>query len=97
MGNYVQKTLKLKPEKWARMIATEEHKALVMKFLERPSPVLLIIVLTHTAQLVAYSGFPLPQLKTKGEKVTRYTIDQFTRLGDVFAFFETFAKSVFLL
>lgn len=69
MGNYVQKTLKLKPEKWTRMINTEEHKAVVMKFLERPSPMLLVIILTHTAQLIAANGFPLPQLKTKGRIV----------------------------
>lgn len=66
LGNFVQKTLKLKPEKWTRMINTDEHKGVVMKFLERPSPTLLVIVLTHTAQLIAANGFPLPQLKTKG-------------------------------
>ncbi|KAJ8921306.1 hypothetical protein NQ315_013780 [Exocentrus adspersus] len=66
LGTFVQKTLKLKPEKWSRMMTTEENKGVVMKFLERPSPMLLVIVLTHTAQLVASNGFPLIQLKTKG-------------------------------
>ncbi|XP_057668614.1 dynein beta chain, ciliary [Diorhabda carinulata] len=66
LGNFVQKTLKLKPEKWSRMMNTEDHKAVVKKFLERPQPVLLIIVLTQTAQLVASSGFPLAQFKNKG-------------------------------
>lgn len=66
LGNFVQKTLKLKPEKWTRMMNTEEHKALVMKFLERPFPILLVIILTPTAQLVASNGFPLAQLKSKG-------------------------------
>ncbi|KAG5897820.1 hypothetical protein JTB14_011820 [Gonioctena quinquepunctata] len=66
LGNYVQKTLKLKPEKWTRMMATEENKAVIKKFLERPSPILLVIVLTQTAQLVAANGFPLAQLKSKG-------------------------------
>lgn len=69
LSNYVQKTLKLKPEKWSRMLATEENKAVVKKFLERPFPILLVIVLTHTAQLIASNGFPLPQLKTKGKKL----------------------------
>lgn len=68
LGSYVQKTLKLKPEKWTRMLATEENKAVVKKFLERPHPVLLVIVLTQTAQLIAANGFPLPQLKNKGMK-----------------------------
>lgn len=66
---FVQKTLKLKPEKWTRMMSVEDHKAVVMKFLERSYPVLLVIVLTPTAQLVAFSGFPLSQLKTKGLKI----------------------------
>ncbi|XP_031336595.1 dynein beta chain, ciliary isoform X1 [Photinus pyralis] len=66
LGTFVQKTLRLKPEKWSRMMATEEHKAVVMKFLERPLPLLLVIVLTPAAQLVASNGFPLVQLKTKG-------------------------------
>lgn len=66
LGNFVQKTLKLKPEKWTRMTGADEHKAVVMKFLERPNPVLLVVVLTHTAQLVAANGFPLSQLKNKG-------------------------------
>lgn len=66
LGTYVQKSLKLKSEKWARMIVTEEHKAMVMKFLERPSPFLLVIILTPSAQLVPSNGFPLAQLKSKG-------------------------------
>lgn len=66
LGMFVQKTLKLKPEKWSRLMATEEHKAVVMKFLERPSPMLLVIILTPTAQLVASNTFPLVQLKNKG-------------------------------
>lgn len=67
LGVFVQKTLKLKPEKWSRMMATEEHKAVVMKFLERPFPLLLVIILTPTAQLVASNSFPLAQLKSKGK------------------------------
>ncbi|XP_045482107.1 dynein beta chain, ciliary [Harmonia axyridis] len=66
LGSFVQKTLKLKPEKWTRMMSTEEHKAVVMKFLERPFPITLIVVLTPAAQLVAFNSFPLPQLKNKG-------------------------------
>ncbi|XP_044764909.1 dynein beta chain, ciliary [Coccinella septempunctata] len=66
LGSFVQKSLKLKPEKWTRMISIEEHKAVVMKFLERPFPITLIIVLTPAAQLVALNSFPLPQLKNKG-------------------------------
>lgn len=66
LGTYVQKSLKLKPEKWSRMMVTEDYKGMVMKFLERPSPFVLVIILTPAAQLVASNGFPLTQLKTKG-------------------------------
>lgn len=66
LGSYIKKTLKLKPEKWTRMMATEEHKSLVMKFLERPYPLILVIILTPSAQLIASNGFPLSQLKNKG-------------------------------
>lgn len=68
LGLFAQKTLKLKPEKFARMMAIEEHKAVVMKFLERTHPPVLVVVLTPTAQLVASNGFPLTQLKSKGTK-----------------------------
>lgn len=67
LGTFVQKTLKLKSEKWTRLMATEEYKAIVIKFLEMPAPMLLVIVLTPAAQLVATNGFPLLQLKTKGK------------------------------
>lgn len=67
LATFVKKTLKLKPEKFTRMMATEEHKAVVMKFLERPMPALLVIALTPTAQLIASNGFPLVQLKSKGK------------------------------
>lgn len=70
LGFFVHKTLKLKPEKFSRMMATEEHKAVVMKFLERSYPPALVIVLTPAAQLVASNGFPLAQLKSKGTKKT---------------------------
>lgn len=69
ISNFLKKTLKLKPEKFTRMMATEEHKAVVMKFLERPLPAILVIALTPAAQLVANNGFPLVQLKSKGKHV----------------------------
>lgn len=68
LGNFVQKTLKLKPEKWSRMMTTEENKAMIKKFLERPQPILLVIYLTPAAQLVASNGFPVA-LKSKGKKI----------------------------
>lgn len=66
MGSYVQKTLKLKPEKWLRVITVEEHKLVIREFLDRPFPMVLIIILTQAAQLVPATSFPLSQLKSKG-------------------------------
>ncbi|KAJ8968779.1 hypothetical protein NQ317_016724 [Molorchus minor] len=66
LRTFVQKTLKLKQEKWTRMMSTEENKSIVMKFLERSFPVMLVIVLTPAAQLIASDAFPVKQLKAKG-------------------------------
>lgn len=66
MGSFVQKTLKLKPEKWQRLTTVEEHKTVLKEFLDRPLPVVLIIVLTQSAQLIPCTSFPLTQLKSKG-------------------------------
>ncbi|GBP02450.1 Dynein beta chain, ciliary, partial [Eumeta japonica] len=66
MGSFVIKSLKLKPEKWARVITVEEHKGIIKEFLDRSTPVVLIIILTQAAQLVPTTTFPLTQLKSKG-------------------------------
>lgn len=66
MGLYVQRRLKLKPEKWLRLTTTEEHKNLLKQFLDHENQMQLIIVLTPSAQLLPLANFPLTQLKTKG-------------------------------
>lgn len=66
MGSFVQKTLKLKPEKWQRLTTVEEHKNVLKEFLDRPLPVVLIVILTQSAQLIPCTSFPLTQLKSKG-------------------------------
>lgn len=66
MGLYVQRRLKLKPEKWLRLTTTEEHKNLLKQFLDQEHQMQLIIVLTPSAQLLPLANFPLTQLKTKG-------------------------------
>jgi dynein heavy chain len=35
LGRYVQKTLKLKPEKWNRLLSIEEQKTTIMDFLNK--------------------------------------------------------------
>lgn len=67
MGLYVSRRLKLKPEKWARLTTTEEHKNTFKDFLDGDQQMQLIVVLTPSAQLLPLINFPLTQLKTKGE------------------------------
>lgn len=38
LGRYVQKTLKLKPEKWNKLLSIEEHRTTIMDFLNKPEP-----------------------------------------------------------
>ncbi|XP_033341681.2 dynein heavy chain at 93AB [Megalopta genalis] len=66
IGGFVQKSLKLKPEKWARLLLTEEYRNAVMDFLDNPVPAALFVVLTPNAQLVASCSFPIPCQRTKG-------------------------------
>lgn len=70
LGGFVQKSLKLKPEKWGRLLLTEEYRNVVLDFLDKPLPVALFVVLTPNAQLVASSSFPIPCQRTKGEFLT---------------------------
>jgi dynein heavy chain, axonemal len=65
IGSYAVKSLKLKPEKWLRVLATEEHKVTLKDFVEKPQPILLVVVLTHALQLLPVTTFPC-YLKNKG-------------------------------
>ncbi|XP_059473724.1 dynein beta chain, ciliary isoform X2 [Neocloeon triangulifer] len=61
---YVQKTLKLKPEKWTKMMAQEEYRGLLQEFVERGEHGVLLVTVNGAAQLVPALGFPLA-LKSK--------------------------------
>lgn len=69
IGGIVQKSLKLKPEKWGRLLLTEEHRTAVFDFLDNPLPAALFIVLTPNAQLIASTSFPIPCQRTKGKGI----------------------------
>ncbi|KAI8438867.1 hypothetical protein MSG28_011209 [Choristoneura fumiferana] len=58
IGSYAVKSLKLKPEKWLRVLSVEEHRSTLKDFVDKPFPVLLVVVLTHAAQLVPVISFP---------------------------------------
>ena len=44
LGNFVQKTLKLKAEKWTRLLATEDLRKCVLDFLDKPDNMTLIVM-----------------------------------------------------
>ncbi|KAI5645013.1 dynein heavy chain and region d6 of dynein motor domain-containing protein [Phthorimaea operculella] len=58
IGSYAVKSLKLKPEKWTRVLGIEEHRSTLNDFVSKPFPLLLVVTLTHTAQLVPVISFP---------------------------------------
>ncbi|XP_034234645.1 dynein beta chain, ciliary [Thrips palmi] len=64
LGNFVQKTLKLKAEKWTRLLATEDLRKCVMDFLDKAENMLLIVMQNNAAQLLPSLGFPV-SLKSK--------------------------------
>ena len=66
MGSFIQKTLKLKPEKWQRLLTFEEQRTIIKDFLDIPTEMVLVIQVTQSAQLLPTTTFPLTQLKTKG-------------------------------
>ncbi|XP_014206492.1 dynein beta chain, ciliary [Copidosoma floridanum] len=66
LGAIVQKSLKLKPEKWGRLLLTEDHRNAVLDFLDNPVPAAILFVLTPNVQLVPSCGFPIPCPRTKG-------------------------------
>lgn len=84
MGLYVQRRLKLKPEKWARLTTTEEHKNSLKEFLDGDQQMQLIIILTLSAQLMPLINFPLTQLKTKGDFLIRVLLLFIFSLNDHF-------------
>ncbi|XP_034940720.1 dynein beta chain, ciliary [Chelonus insularis] len=66
LGSCIQKSLKLKPEKWGRLLLTEEYRNAIIDFLDNPYPAALFVVMTPNAQLVASCNFPIPCQRTKG-------------------------------
>lgn len=43
IGNYVQKALKLKTEKWTKVLTVTEYRMLILEFLDKPASMILII------------------------------------------------------
>ncbi|XP_024080369.1 dynein beta chain, ciliary-like, partial [Cimex lectularius] len=65
LGNCVQKTMKLKPEKWTRLMGIEDYRNTVYDFLDSANTWLLVISQNNAAQLIPSTSFPVI-LKNKG-------------------------------
>ncbi|XP_065217396.1 dynein beta chain, ciliary [Planococcus citri] len=90
IGNYVQKALKLKSEKWTRLLSVTEYRAMVTDFLERKDELILIISQNAAVQLVASNNFPVC-LKNKAAyfvkkqrcSITKDNVTQMIIFGDM--------------
>ena len=57
--------LKFKPDKWSKMIGTEENMALFTEFFEKPDVLVLVLTLNSAGMIIPCLGFPA-SLKSKG-------------------------------
>ncbi|XP_076314627.1 dynein beta chain, ciliary-like [Tachypleus tridentatus] len=62
--SYIQLSLKIKPDKWTKMLSVEENKQLIMDFLDKADKDTLIFTDCGSGQLIPLSDFP-SILKTK--------------------------------
>ena len=64
VAEYVLKTFKLKPDKWSKLINNEEHRQMIIEFLEKQDNPQLIIALNNAGALIPSYDF-LPSSKNK--------------------------------
>lgn len=96
IGSYAVKSLKLKPEKWMRVLSVEEHRSTLKDFVDKPLPLLLVVVLTHAAQLVPVISFPcylknkaVYFVKKKPDVIPKENCAEMVIFGKYFSFFYT--------
>lgn len=58
MGNYIIKIMKVKVDKWIRVVTTDETLNTLKEFVDQPLPLLLVVVLTSANQLLPVTTFP---------------------------------------
>lgn len=90
LGGYIQKTLKLKSEKWTRLLATEDLRAQVLDWLDHPEPPVLIVMQNAAAQLLLATSFPVSLkskatyfIKKKKQPVPKENIGENLVVGDM--------------
>jgi dynein heavy chain len=63
--DFTLKSLRLKPDKWARMMVSDEQRTFIMGFIERPLPQELVISQNFSGHLAVHTDWP-SVLKSKG-------------------------------
>lgn len=58
IADYVQKTMKLKADKWAKLQGNEEYRQLMLDYFEKPDHNTLVISLSSAGQLVPMCEYP---------------------------------------
>ncbi|ELW68254.1 Dynein heavy chain 17, axonemal [Tupaia chinensis] len=82
--------LKFKPDKWSKLISTEENMALLTEFFEKPDTTVLVLTLNAAGAVLPCLGFP-ESLKSKGvyfiktrpESVTKTNYKTCLLYGDI--------------
>ena len=79
ISEYILKTFKLKPDKWSKLLGSEEYKQVIIDFFDKPDKPQLIVTLTAAGQLEPGYEFPTGGKnksiyflkKNKGENIGR--------------------------
>ncbi|XP_052132343.1 dynein beta chain, ciliary-like [Frankliniella occidentalis] len=87
---YLSKSLRLKQEKWAKMMSNEELRFVVMEFLERTTSNVLVMLLSPAGVLTPVLGFPTNAkgkssyfIRKRKEPVTKENLRDLLIFGDM--------------
>ena len=90
LQQYCLGALKLKQDKWSKLLGTDESLALVATFLEKPESWLLVIALNPTGVLVPMTSFPptnknkaVYYIKKAAEQLKKETMASHLLVGDM--------------
>ncbi|GLH12101.1 Uncharacterized protein GBIM_16853, partial [Gryllus bimaculatus] len=90
VGKYVTKSLRLKPDKWGRLLAVDEQRDQVLEFLNRPDLTVMLVLQNTAATLTIVTGFPASIkskavyfIKKNAQAVTKDNMEDLLIPGDI--------------
>ncbi|KAK7863235.1 hypothetical protein R5R35_001448 [Gryllus longicercus] len=90
VGKYVTKSLRLKPDKWGRLLAVDEQRDQVLDFLNRPDLTVMLVLQNTAATLAIVTGFPASIkskavyfIKKSAQAVTKDNMEELLIPGDI--------------